>query len=237
MPSTSKDDQRIARLREFDALIDSAGTALSALALIVQGREARAATADPPLEVAFAAPAEDGSSLPAGLWVALRRGDVATALDLLARASQTSIVVGEIETMGEGYRLETVEEKRALPDVELLQLRLAAVLGIPDDVVKVLADWGPHDPRTHAEVDALLDSRFGPAEGVGTARPAGSSALSMSVSELADVLQLAPGQAKVLATLARRAELTITPSDDYAPDPSQPSGGPIVDAAGPNASR
>jgi hypothetical protein len=36
----------------------------------------------------------------------------------------------------------------------------------------------------------------------------------MSVEELADVLQLTPGQAKVLATLARRTELIITPSED-----------------------
>jgi len=58
----------------------------------------------------------------------------------------------------------------------------------------------------------------------------------MSVAELADVLQLAPGQAKVLATLARRTALSITPSDAYSPDSSPPPGGSITDAADPNAS-
>jgi hypothetical protein len=106
------------------------------------------------------------------------------------------------------------------------------MLGIPDDVLRVVAGWGPDDPRTRAEVDVLLDSRFGSANG-GSVQADGPNALSMSVAELADVLQLTAGQAKVLATLARRAALTITP-DDY--DSSQPSGGPIVDASGPNAS-
>src|SRR5664279_4134210 len=111
MSATSKDDQRRERLREFHALIDSAGAAVSALALIVQGREARAADGEAPLEVAFAQPAGDGPALPAGLWVALRRGDVEMAVELLARASDTYFVVGERDEMGSGYRLETVEEK------------------------------------------------------------------------------------------------------------------------------
>ncbi len=213
MPAISKDDQRRERTIEFDVMIARAGAAVRALALIVQGREARAVAGDEPLEVAFALPDTDGSSLPAGLWVALRRDDVETALDLLLRASDTYFVVGEREEMGSGFRLETVEEKRALPDVDLLQARLAAVLGIPRDVVAVLAEWGADDPRTRAEVDALLDSRFGAADAADPA-PTGPAVLSMSVEELADVLQLTPGQAKVLATLARRTELMITPSED-----------------------
>jgi hypothetical protein len=229
MPTTSKQDQRAARLREFDALIARATASMTVLALIVQGREARETTGDKPLEVAFAA---GDSPLPAGLWVALRRDDIETALDLLAGVSETSFVVGEREEMGSGYRLETVEEKRPLPDVDLLRRRLDEMLGIPDDVLRVVAGWGPDDPRTRAEVDVLLDSRFGSANG-GSVQADGPNALSMSVAELADVLQLTAGQAKVLATLARRAALTITP-DDY--DSSQPSGGPIVDASGPNAS-
>jgi hypothetical protein len=229
MPTTSKQDQRAARLREFDALIARATASMTVLALIVQGREARETTGDKPLEVTFAA---GDSPLPAGLWVALRRDDIETALDLLAGVSETSFVVGEREEMGSGYRLETVEEKRPLPDVDLLRRRLDEMLGIPDDVLRVVAGWGPDDPRTRAEVDVLLDSRFGSANG-GSVQADGPNALSMSVAELADVLQLTAGQAKVLATLARRAALTITP-DDY--DSSQPSGGPIVDASGPNAS-
>jgi hypothetical protein len=235
MPTTSKDDVRRDRLREFDALSERAAAALSALALIVQGREARAASGDAPLEVAFAQAGGDGPTLPAGLWVALRRGDIEMALDLLSRASTLNFVVGEREEMGSGYRLETVEETRPLPDVELLEDRLATVVGIPRDVVAVLAHWGPDDPRTRAEVDALLDSRSGMVADVTGPPPAAHSALVMSVSELAAVLQLEPAQALVLATLSRRAELTIAPSPDCSPDSSQPTGGPIVAAAGPHA--
>jgi hypothetical protein len=212
MPAISKDEQRRARLHEFHALIERAGRAVGALALIVQGREARAGAGDPPLEVAFAEADAPEPALPAALWVALRRGDVEMALDRLARASELDFVVGERDEMGSGYRLETVEEKRRLPDVDLLQERLACVVGIPRDVVAVLAEWGADDPRTRAEVDALLDSRFGAVAPVTAPDPARAAALSMSVDELADVLQLEPGQAKVLATLAARAELWITPS-------------------------
>jgi hypothetical protein len=214
MPSISKDEQRSARLREFDGLLQRATAAVGALALLVQGREARAEAGSPPLEVAFAGPVADGGApvLPAGLWVALRRGDVDTAVQLLADVSGCDFVVGEIDTMGSGYRLETIEEKRALPDVGLLQARLAAVLDIPADVVGVLAGWGPDDPRARAEVEALLDGRFGPDPQA--APPEEFPALSLPVAELADVLQLTPKQAKVLTTLARRTRLTIIGSDD-----------------------
>ncbi len=214
MPSISKDEQRAARLREFEGLLHRATAAVGALALLVQGREARAAAGSPPLEVIFAEPGGDGGgpALPAGLWVALRRGDVDTAVELLADVSDCAFVVGEIETMGSGYRLETIEEKRALPDVALLQARLATVLDIPADVIGVLAGWGPDDPRARAEVDTLLDGRFGPDP---QAAPAEEfPALSMPVAELSDVLQLTPKQAKVLSTLALRTKLTIVGSDD-----------------------
>jgi hypothetical protein len=135
-------------------------------------------------------------------------------VQLLADASDSAFVVGEIETMGTGYRLETVEEKRALPDPELLHTRLSAMLDIPVDVLRVLAEWGPDDPRTRSEVAALLDGRFGPADSTADSSVEGFPALSMSVTELADVLQLAPKQAKVLATLARRTTLTIIGPDD-----------------------
>jgi hypothetical protein len=114
---------------------------------------------------------------------------------------------------------------------------LAVVLDIPLDVVALLAAWGSDDPRTATEVNALLDARCGGAgRRFGQAPEVAAGMLSMSVDELADVLQLAPGQAKVLATLARRAAMTITPSDGYPSDSSQPLGGPMVDASGPSAS-
>jgi hypothetical protein len=236
MPAT-KDDQRRERLREFDALMTRAGNAVTALALLVQGREARAADGDPPLEMTFAKADTGKPPLPAGLWVALRRGDVMGALDLLVGASDIVFVVGEREELGSGYRLETVAETRALPDVELLQAQLALVLDVPLDVVALLAAWGADDPRTATEVNALLDARCGGAgRRFGQARPAAAGTLSMSVDELADVLQLAPAQAKVLATLARRAAVTITPPSGYPSDSSQPSGGPTVEASGTNAS-
>ncbi len=215
-----------------------AGTAVSALALLVQGREARAGSDDAPLEMAFAGADTGKPPLPAGLWVALRRGDIQMALDLLVGASDVTFIVGEREEMGSGYRLETVAESRALPDVDLLQAQLAAVLGVPPDVVALLAAWGADDPRTATEVNALLDARFSATarRGSGPARPVASGALSMSVDELADVLQLAPAQAKVLATLARRAAMTITPSNGYPATSSQPSGGPTLDPPEPKAS-
>lgn len=207
MAPSSKDEQRRERLQEFEAHIARAAAAVGALALIVQGREARAMAGDPALEVAFAAAGVDRPPLPAGLWVALRRGDVGMALQLLAGVSGLDFVVGEREEVGSGYRLETVEETRPLPDVDLLQTRLAATVDIPYDVMSVLAEWGPEDPRTRAEVDALLDSRFGPARDA--AAPSGPGQLAMSADELAGVLQLTPPQAAVLATLARRGQLAI----------------------------
>jgi hypothetical protein len=211
--AATKDDQRRDRLREFDSLMAGAGTAVTALALLVQGREARASAGDAPLEMAFAEADTGKAPLPAGLWVALRRGDTLRALDLLVSVSDLTFVVGEREEMGSGYRLETVAETRALPDVDLLQAQLAAVLDIPLDVVALLAAWGADDPRTATEVNELLDARFSAAgrSGAHESRSDGSGTLSMSVDELVDVLQLSPEQAKVLATLARRAAMTITP--------------------------
>lgn len=206
MPSAKRD-----RLGEFDELIAQADAALGALALIVQAREARQVGTETPLEVAFALSDGAGPGLPAGLWVALRRDDIDTARDLLVRASDVSFVIGEREKMGTGYRLETVKEIRALPDVDLLQARLADLLGIPRDVLAVVAGWGPDDPRTRTEIDALLDSRFGPPQSSDAEHATGPTTLTMSVAELSDILRLESGQAKALATLARRAELTITP--------------------------
>ncbi|PZS13462.1 MAG: hypothetical protein DLM57_16615, partial [Pseudonocardiales bacterium] len=107
MAPSSKEDQRRELLQEFDVRLARARAAVSALALIVQGREARASRADAALEMTFAEAGADSQSLPAGLWVALRRGDVDMALELLADASELDVVVGEREEMGSGYRLET----------------------------------------------------------------------------------------------------------------------------------
>jgi hypothetical protein len=214
MPSISKEEQRAARMREYETLLERATNAVGALALVVQGREARARPDDAALEMSFAAADDAGRTLPAGLWVALRRGDVDRAVQLLADASDSAFVVGEIETMGTGYRLETVEEKRALPDPELLHAQLGGMLDIPVDVLRVLAEWGPDDPRTRSEVAALLDGRFGPDPSSTAPMDEEFPALTMGVAELSDVLQLTPKQAKVLTTLARRSKLTIIGSDD-----------------------
>jgi hypothetical protein len=205
----SKDDLRAERLRELDVLLARAAATVAVMSQLVQSREARAWPADAPLEVAFAASGDDGAALSAGVWVALRRGDIEAVLEALVGASREQFVIGEREELGDGYRLQTVEEAHPLPDVELLQAQVGAMLDIPRDVVAILAEWGPDDPRTRAEIDALLDSRFGAVTVDGqAARPGG--ALTMSVAELADVLQLTPAQGKVLATLVRRAGLSIT---------------------------
>jgi hypothetical protein len=206
----SREDLRAERLRELDAQLARAKSAVAVVGLIVQGREARAWPAAEPLEVTFASSGDAGLS--AGVWVALRRGDVDAALEALVAVSAEQFVVGEREELGSGYRLQTVEEAHPLPDVPQLQRQVAAMLDIPVDVVAVVADWGPDDPRTHAEIDALLDSRFGPAVAAdnGAAAPRPGGALTMSVAELADVLQLTPAQGKVLATLVRRAGLSVS---------------------------
>ncbi len=49
-----------------------------------------------------------------------------------------------------------------LPDVELLIGQLAAFLHVPRDVVAIISGWGADDPRTAAEIDTLLEQRFGP---------------------------------------------------------------------------
>jgi hypothetical protein len=206
----AKDHSRADRVREYAALVEAAGLAVAAMALLVRGREARAWTAAEPPEVVFAATTVDERALPAGVWVALRRGDAAGALETMTAVSQTTFLVSAHEEMGEGYRLHTVEETRPLPEVSLLLAQLAAMLGIPPDVLAVVAEWGADDPRTQTEIDELLDRRFG---AVGSPPPAAApvgDGLTMTVAEAADVLQLSEHQAKVLATLVRRVGVTIT---------------------------
>src|SRR2546429_296010 len=93
-----------------------------------------------------------------------------------------------------------------LPDIGILQLQMAAMLDIPWDVVTMLCEWGPDDPRTQHEVDALLDARFAAADSL----PTRGGGLQMSADELAALLQLTPDQGKLLNTLVRQADVTIT---------------------------
>jgi hypothetical protein len=208
----AKDHSRADRLREYAATVELAGLAVAAMGVLVRGREARAWTAAEPPEVVFAQTEVDERALPAGVWVALRRDDAAGALETMTAVSQTPFLVSAREEMGEGYRLQTVEETRPLPEVGLLLAQLAAMLVIPADVLSVIAEWGADDPRTTSEIDDLLDRRFGAVGSVAPPQPAAPAGdgLTMTVTEAADVLQLTEAQAKVLATLVRRVGVTIT---------------------------
>jgi hypothetical protein len=193
------------RLAEYQAALDAARAPVAVLQLLAQGREARAQPGHEPLEVVFAATrVNDEEALPAAVWVALRHGDVDASLAALLGASRTEFVVGEHEELDATYRLRTVEERRVLPDVGVLQMQIAAMLDIPWDVVTMLCEWGPHDPRTQKEIDALLDGRL---PGAAASRP---GRLRMTADELAALLQLTPEQGKLLATLVRQADVTIT---------------------------
>lgn len=198
------------RLVEYEAAVEAARGPVAVLQLLAQGREARAAGGGEPLEVAFAATEVDGAEpLPAAVWVALRHGDLDASAAALLNASRTEFVVGEHEELDSTYRLRTVEERRVLPDVAVLQLQLATMLDIPWDVVTMLCEWGPDDPRTQLEVDALLDARFDANTAAGPV-PDRSGRLHMTADELAALLQLTPDQGKLLNTLVRQADVTIT---------------------------
>jgi hypothetical protein len=203
--SPTQEQSRAARLREFAALTDAAAAVVAVMGAVVRAREARGWDGAEPPEVRFAACGGDGRALPAAVWIALRRDDTATVLEALAAVSERTFVIGRHEQLGDGYRLESVEETRPVPDIAPLLDQLGRMLEIPTDVLAVLGQWGLDDPRTAGELDALLDSRFGPA---GAPAPGG---LTVSVQEASDVLQLTAAQAKVLATLVRKVGVTITP--------------------------
>ncbi len=173
MSSTTKDELRRHRLREYDAVLAAARASVSVLVLFARGREARGGGGL--LEEAFAAApiegVDPGARFPAGVWVTLRQGDIDATLDAMMQLSEKDFVVGEHEEVDAGYRLTTVEERRPVPDVDLLQLQVAAFLHIPRDVVAVSVSWGADDPRTAAEVESLLEQRFGaPVPGVSVPR-------------------------------------------------------------------
>lgn len=236
MATATKDELRRERLREYDAALTAARAPLAVLALFARGREARAG--GQLLEEAFAATEVAGvdaeDTLPAAVWVALRQDDVDAVLELLLRTSRVEFVLAAHEELDAGYRLTKVEERRPLPDLELLIGQLAAFLAVPRDVVSIISGWGADDPRTTAEIDTLLEQRYGPAA-TGRPRPpepadrpvpqaaAGrpvlaerpgpaarpGAGLRMSSAEFGALLNLAPEQRAVLATLVRQAEITI----------------------------
>jgi hypothetical protein len=225
MVQGTKDEVRRERLREYDAALTAARSPIAVLTLFVAGREARAA--GELLEEGFAATAVEGveaaDALPAAVWVALRQADIDATLELLMRMSRTEFVLAAHEELDARYRLTKVEERRPLPDVELLVAQLAAFLHIPRDVVAIISGWGAEDPRTAAEIETLLEQRFGsPSGNQRSSRAAGSGAdrtphregpagagLRMSSAEFGALLNLAPEQRAVLSTLVRQTEITI----------------------------
>jgi hypothetical protein len=235
MAQGTKDELRRERLREYDAALTAARLPVAVLALFAAGREARAA--GELLEEAFAATEVDGvdaaDALPAAVWVALRQGDVDATLELLMRMSRTEFVLASHEELDARYRLTKVEERRPLPDVQLLISQLAAFLHVPRDVVAILSGWGAEDPRTAAEIETLLVQRFGargagqpaaraakpqavrteaggkPAAAAGPAPDNAGAGLRMSSAEFSALLNLAPEQRAVLGSLVRQTEIII----------------------------
>lgn len=220
MRTPAREHTRTERLREHAAAADRARQVAAAMGPLVRGREARAQPGEPPLEVEFAALDVDGRGLPAAVWVALRRDDVDAALDAMTAASQTEFLIEERDEMGDGYRLHSVAETLPVPESELLLALLGRALDVPPDVLTVLADWGPADPRSAAEIDDLLTSRFGPARRTVTPRtqprgevePAAAvdGRLAMTVDEVAQVLRLSDAQIGALTVLVRNAAVTLT---------------------------
>ena len=212
MSTMAKQHSRADRVREYAATVEMAAVPVAAMGVLVRAREAREWTAAEPPEVVFAATAVDERALPAAVWVALRRDDVDGAIDAMTAASQTTFLIDAREEMGEGYRLQTVEETRRLPETDLLLGQLAAMLDIPVDVLRMLAEWGSEDPRTANEIADLLDRRLGRSETANAPRPADATAdgLVMSVADAVDVLRLTDEQARALATLVRRVPVTLT---------------------------
>jgi hypothetical protein len=199
---TLKEQRRRDRVREYDGALAAARSALAVLALFVRGRESRAS--DETLEETFAATVPDTVDgrppFPAAIWVALRQGDVDGALHLLITLSTTNFVMAAHEQLDAGYRLTSVEENRGLPEVDRLESQLARFLHVPVDVIAVITGWGPDDPRTAAEIDALLEPRFGavtamPASAATAGRPVEHPAPSRSARAADSVRAADSGQA------------------------------------------
>jgi hypothetical protein len=219
MGTLPRQQSRADRLRDYAAAMELARGQVAAMGILVRAREARAT--DQPLELRFAATEVDGRALPAAVWVGLRREGVDAALAAMNAVSQTHFLIEAREEIGQGYRLQTVEETRPLPEVDLLLFQLARLLDIPADVLNVLAEWGAEDPRLAIEIEELLDSRFGsptramhavpaPPEPGEQVPPRELGRLVMTVAEAATVLRLDENQAQALATLVRCADVTLT---------------------------
>ena len=227
MIQTKRDEQRRERLREYEAALMDARSPVEVLVLFAKVREDRAS--DERLEEAFAASitegVDDADRLPAAVWVGLRQGDVDAVIQALVRTSSTELVLSAHEQLDAGYRITSVEERRALPDVGRLEAQVASFLRIPYDVVAMITSWGPDDPRTAAEIDALVEQRFGSprrlarssrarressADPAAQASPTGPGiSLWMSSEEFTALLNLTPEQSAVLTTLVRQATITI----------------------------
>jgi hypothetical protein len=222
MRTPSRDHARAERVREHAAILEHARCVVGAMGQLVRGREARARDGDSPLEVQFSCVEVDGRSLPAAVWVALRRDDVDAAIEAMTSASQARFVIEEREVVGEGYRLESVQDTLPLPEPDLLAAQLSRTLGVPLDVLTVIAEWGPEDPRAASEIDDLLTARFGAVD----ARPARSASdsaplpdhpaldeargrLTMTVADLSQVLRLDEEQVRALTILVRNAIVTL----------------------------
>lgn len=227
MAQTRRDEERRERLREYEAVLTAARSPVEVLVSFAKVREDRAS--DERLEEAFAASipegVDDADLLPAAVWVALRQGDVDAVVEALVRTSSTELVLAAHEQLDAGYRLTSVEERRALPDVGRLEAQVASFLRIPRDVVAMITSWGPEDPRTALEIDALVEQRFGspprltkpsrarrePSPGVSAQADSSGPGISlfMSSAEFTALLNLTPEQSAVLTTLVRQATIAI----------------------------
>ncbi len=208
MIQATKEQQRRDRVREYDEALTAARVPVGVMVLFVRAREARAQ--DRALEEEFGAVTVDGAdaALAPAVWVALRQGDVDATIRALVHTARHQFLIAEHEELDAGYKLTTIEERRGLPDVELLQAQLATFLQIPPDVIAVIASWGPDDPRTAIEVDTLVEQRFG-AGRVERRKRTAKGTLLMSSAEFAAMLNLTPQQRGVLATLVRQSDITV----------------------------